>query len=335
MPRLLVLAGMVTDLVASVRLPIVPGGHQDARPMQFEAGASANVMIAAARLGLNVAAVGALGDDPPGQFLRDVLHAEGVATDAVQRLPGTSSPLTLALVDPHSKQHVFIGNVGDGPPAFYDSTVAKAITAHIQSADALYWQGYVLHERQIAPLLEPTLALARQAKLPIYFDSGPTVRSIPAERVEWALRQSTILKMTGDELPLVAHGLTGEAAHEYLFGLGATMIILTHGAAGCDLVTPQGREAIPGFPASVVDTIGAGDTFNAAFLYGRLAHPEWSVRMCCVLGNAAGAAAVQKRGAGRNVPIRADVLTILTTGAEVAGPDTEVHAVLDTLTGNR
>jgi sugar/nucleoside kinase (ribokinase family) len=323
MPRLVVLAGMVTDLVASVRLPILPGGNQDACPMQFEAGAAANVMIAASRLGLSVAAIGALGDDPPGEFLRGVLHAEGVVTDAVQRVPGTNSPLTLALVDPDSKQHVFLGNVGDGPPVRFDGPIAAIITTLIQSADALYWQGYVLHERQIAPLVEPTLALARQANLPIYFDSGPTVRSIAPERVAWALRQSTILKMTGDEVPLAAEGRTGTAAHEYLLGLGAAALIVTHGADDCEVITHAGREAIPSFPAGVVDTIGAGDSFNAAFLYGRLAYPAWSLRACCMLGNAAGGVAVQKRGAGRNVPTRAEVLAMLAAAQSVGDADVE------------
>ena len=50
MARVVVLAGMVTDLIAMVKLPIMAGASQDARPMQFEAGASANIMIVAARL---------------------------------------------------------------------------------------------------------------------------------------------------------------------------------------------------------------------------------------------------------------------------------------------
>src|SRR4051812_8543842 len=111
--RLVVLAGMVVDLVAGVELPVFPARHQDARPMRFEAGASANVMIAAARLGLHVSVIGALGDDLVGRFLLDILQAEGVNTSAVQVLPGTLSPLTLALIDYERQQHVFIGNVGD------------------------------------------------------------------------------------------------------------------------------------------------------------------------------------------------------------------------------
>jgi sugar/nucleoside kinase (ribokinase family) len=296
---------MVTDLIAMVKLPIVVGGSQDARPMQFEAGASANVMIMAARLGLDVAVLGALGDDPPGKFLIEVLRAEGIDTDGVQIVSGTRSPLTLTLIDPEAHQHVFIGNIGDGAPASYGAIQA----AKVEQADALYWQGYVLHETQIAPMIAPTLARMRKRNCPIYFDSGPTLRSIPAERVQWAVRQSTIVRMTADEVPLAAQGLTGEDAYRYLLDQGVEAVIVSNGAQGSTLITQEERLHVDGFAVPVTDTVGAGDSFNAAFLYGLLNQYSWED--CLRLGNAAGAAAVQKTGAGRNVPTCEELNAVL------------------------
>ena len=305
MARLVVLAGMVTDLIAMVKLPIVAGASQDARPMQFEAGASANIMIVAARLGLDVAALGVLGDDPPGQFLIDVLRGEHVDTVGVQIVPNTKSPLTLALIDAEAHQHVFIGNVGDGAPAAFNTTQAQKV----EQADALYWQGYTLHETQITPMIAPTLARMRERQRPIYFDSGPTLRSIPRERIQWAVQQSSIVRMTEDEVPLVAAGLSSDDAYRYLLEQGVEAVIVSHGSRGSTLIAQDACWYVDGFAASVVDTVGAGDSFNAAFLYGLLHHASWET--CLRLGNAAGAAAVQKQGAGRNVPTCAEIKAIL------------------------
>jgi sugar/nucleoside kinase (ribokinase family) len=309
MARLVVLAGMVTDLIAMVKLPIMAGASQDARPMQFEAGASANIMVVAARLGINVAALGALGDDPPGRFLIDVLHGERIDTEGVQIVPNTKSPLTLALIDPDAHQHVFIGNVGDGNPATFSAIQAQKV----EQADALYWQGYTLHESQITPLITPTLTRMRERMRPIYFDSGPTLRSIPAERIQWAVQQSSIVRMTEDEVPLVAAGLTGDEAYRYLLQQGVEAVIVSHGAQGSTLITMETRVHVEGFSVPVVDTVGAGDSFNAAFLYGLLHGHAWET--CLRLGNAAGAAAVQKTGAGRNVPTCAEIKAILASSS--------------------
>jgi sugar/nucleoside kinase (ribokinase family) len=115
--------------------------------------------------------------------------------------------------------------------------------------------------------------------------------------------------MTEDEVPLAAKGLTGDPAYDYLLGLGPQMLVVKQGGAGCLIVRGDGREQVAGFSVPVVDTVGAGDCFDAAFIYGRLQGWDW--RQSAVLGNAAGGAAVQKAGAGRNVPACADVQAVL------------------------
>src|SRR5260221_145525 len=160
---------MVVDLVIGAGLPVLPFRHQDARPMRFEAGASANVMIAAARLGLRVSAIGALGDDLGGGSLSEIWRNEGVDPSCVQVTPGAQSPLTLALIDHQRKEHVFIGNVGEGRPADY----TEGIAAGIAEAGALFWHGYTLHEKQIVPLIEPPLRLSGPTKIHHFFDGRP------------------------------------------------------------------------------------------------------------------------------------------------------------------
>jgi sugar/nucleoside kinase (ribokinase family) len=75
------------------------------------------------------------------------------------------------------------------------------------------------------------------------------------------------------------------------------------------VITQDRLERVPGFQVSVVDSVGAGDCFDAAFLAGYL--NGLSLWECGRLANAMRAAAVGKVGAGRNTPTCDDVMTVL------------------------
>jgi sugar/nucleoside kinase (ribokinase family) len=120
--------------------------------------------------------------------------------------------------------------------------------------------------------------------------------------------------MTEDELPLAAEGRTGQKAYDYLLGLGPQMLVITQGAQGSLIVNARECQQIAGFAVPVVDTVGAGDSYSAGFLYGWL-HGLDS-RTCGLLGNAAGGVSVQKAGAGRNVPTRIEIEQLLQKSGE-------------------
>ena len=94
----------------------------------------------------------------------------------------------------------------------------------------------------------------------------------------------------------------------------AQTLIVKQGASGCVIVTREGQTPVPGYPAEVVDTIGAGDCFAAAFVAGRLR--GLTLVDAARLANAMGAATVQKAGAGRNAPTCAEVMDVLARAGE-------------------
>ena len=85
--------------------------------------------------------------------------------------------------------------------------------------------------------------------------------------------------------------------------------MLKRGADGCHLLGRELDYACPGFSVPVVDTIGAGDAFAAAYIWAEL--QGHSPLECGTIGNAAGAASVMKAGAGRNAPARAEIQALL------------------------
>jgi sugar/nucleoside kinase (ribokinase family) len=117
------------------------------------------------------------------------------------------------------------------------------------------------------------------------------------------------LTTTEDELPLIAGGRTEQAAYDFLLGEGIQLIVIKRGAQGCRIITVDSRVDIPAFPVTVRDLVGAGDCFNAAFIYGML--HGLSLVEAATLANAAGGAKVQKLGSGRAMPTRSEVAAVL------------------------
>jgi fructokinase len=97
------------------------------------------------------------------------------------------------------------------------------------------------------------------------------------EIIERSLARANILKLSDEELQIIAPmlSLAGHAGVMLRELMGRysflDLVILTRGAQGCLLLDASGvSEDLPGIPTAVVDTIGAGDSFTASVVLGRL-----------------------------------------------------------------
>jgi sugar/nucleoside kinase (ribokinase family) len=294
---------LVMDIVLPVTLPITV--HQDVATRRIEPGGAGNFMIAARHMGLNVFAVGAVGADLFGAQVLDILRQEGVDTQGVVAVPGSTTTMVIVLTDQQSGEHLFLGHYGEGPEVPYPDLVDEEIAR----ADALFVQGYTLSEKRVVPMAVRAVECAVTENVSIYLDVGPFMAQVSPERIPWIVQRAEVILMTEEEVSLVSDGLSGSAAYEYLLAQGVQTIVVKRGASGCLIVMSEGQETVPGFDANVVDTVGAGDCFDAAFLAGRL--NGLSLKDSAILANATGAASVQKMGAGRNAPTCNEVNLIL------------------------
>ncbi len=308
-PHIVSLGDLVMDLIFPVSLPILPSQHQDIEGMKYEPGGACNSIIMGARLGARMSAVGAVGTDAFGDALLDILRAEGANVDGVDAAPNSRTTLVLSLSDASKGQHVFVGAYGKGADAQFTANIQRIV----DSADALFVQGYSLYEKRVADMVVKAIQRAKANNTPIYFDGGPTLHAVPSDRVDWAVGMATVLLATEDEIPGISQGRTGAEAVDYLLSRGAQMIVIKQGGNGCTVIVPVNGQAqskhYPGFNVQVVDTIGAGDCFDAGFMIAQLS--GYSIDDCAVMANACGAANVQKLGAGRDVPTRAEVNALL------------------------
>jgi fructokinase len=280
-------------------------------------GAPANVAVGAARLGVESAFVGRLGDDLFGEFILGALEASGVDTSAVLRQPAPTRT-TLAFVEQAED--------GDREFTFYRSVPAadELLSSGDISRDILSGASFA-NFGSIPLVAEPVRSatrtfaeLANELGVAVAFDVNLRALLWPSldafrEAVDPLFDLSTVVKLSEDELsPVLATPDPDEAA-DMLLARGVSLALVSMGERGALYVTPGFRGSVPSFPIDeLVDATGAGD----AFLAGTLAHlsdnAAWLEDEACVReavrrGAAAGALACTQFGAMQGLPTKEEL----------------------------
>ena len=304
--RLVTVGDVVLDLLLEVALPVQVDQHQMSDALRIEPGGACSTILAARNLGLEVAALGAIGRDLQGQMLRGALAGAGVDLSALESPAGSSTTTVIMLSDRQQSGHVFLGHYGGGGAI----SMTEAAHQQLQRADAVFLPGYTLADERHNELTAGVLAELARARKPLYVDAGPFMGQLDDERIANVLRLTDTLLLNEDEIPLVCGGAAGiDACRDLQKRYPDMLIALKRSRAGCHLLARDLDLPGPGYAVDVVDSIGAGDAFAGALIWARLA--GYALPECAAIANAMGAASVTKTGAGRNVPTRADVQAIL------------------------
>lgn len=285
------------DLLFTVeRTPLADQKVLGRRLPPFAGGTVANVACAAGLLGRPTLAYGRIAADAEGAFLRAEYERFGVATGHLREVEGATSPTALIIIEA-SGEKALVYSPMPGP------TLAPASFAQaLRESRLLYAMPYDLRE------FETMHGLARAAGVPIAIDIEAAM--VPDRAHLHRLLALCDLAFMNDT---TYRAILGAAPHEGglagLLGYGARMVVISCGARGAMLVTRDQAITQPAFPATVVDSTGAGDSFNGAFLAALLEgrEPAHALRFAC----AAGSIAVTATGARSALPTRAQVDALL------------------------
>ena len=295
------------DLVIKVeRLPghdeKVMGRHVGWLP----GGTVPNFACAASRLGLRTGFLGTVGDDASGSLIVEDFHRFGVDTDHLTTLRGTPTRYTVILLPPGGERAIVV------VPTYPDDTalLTNEERTYVASARAVYiMTGNV--ER-----FEALAGAARAGGALVMVDVEPTL-ALDMARLKRILSATDVASFNRAGL----ESATGQPATDLvktaqqMLELNPQVVVITLGREGCLAVTADDEVRCPGFETEVVDTTGAGDCFNAAFLTGYLS--GWSLERMANFGNAAAALSVTKLGPRAGIPTRKQVLKFLTDRAQV------------------
>lgn len=227
-------------------------------------GAVYNTAIALGRLGQETSYLWPLSSDPFGQILRAPLTQAGVATDLC---PETARPTTLAFVTLTD---------GEARYSFYDEGTAGRMFAQTdlpdlpQTTRALFIGGISLVPDPCGATIEELARRARARNIPVILD--PNIRpffitEIPSyrARLERLIAVSDVVKLSEDDMRWL-WPKADESLVPSLLGQGPSLILCTLGAGGAQAQSRHQTISRPAPKTRVVDTIGAGDTFNAGVL---------------------------------------------------------------------
>ena len=310
-PRIVSIGDISVDVIsAAVTFPVVAGAHQQVARASMEPGGSSNFMIAAARLGLQVTALGVVGADGIGPMVLQALADAGVATSAVRVQAGGTTTVVNVFVDAGA-QHVFVFAHGTGPQLSLEPDWRAAI----DGCTALMAWGYGLQEQRLRAPMLAALDYAHAQGVPVYFDPGPDLQGFEKLDVARILKCTHAVLLTEAELPLLSGGQTGTAAVQTILGLGPAVVCVKCGAAGSTTYSRSSEQIHNGYAVPVLDTTGCGDTFAAGFLYAAV--HAWPAAQQAALANAAGAAKAAKLGTGRQVPTLAEIRQLLQANGAV------------------
>jgi ribokinase len=303
--RVVSIGDLVADLVVTIpELPVEANHHQHAHTIRVEPGGAGNFLIAGARLGMRMLALGTLGADFFGQAVSDRLETEQVDLRGVIRTAGSTTTTVIVLIDDHGG-HVFLGSYGEGPAV----TLPAAWTDEIAASQAVFSAGYTLQEKRISAATFDAMNFAKQQGVPVFFDPGFEMARCTDAQKKLALQSSQVLLLTEDELPILAGGSDGLAAARGLLSAGPELVCVKRGRQGCMIISRDQVVEHEGYPVTVRDTAAAGDAFAAAFIYAYL--KQWPLKDVAAFANAMGAAKVQKVGSGSSVPTAAEVQQVL------------------------
>jgi len=273
----------------------------------FASGAPAIFAVAAARLGLPTAFIGAVGEDAFGRLLRSTLSGEGVDLRGLQTAPGYATGAAFVAYD-DSGGREFVFHIRHAAAGQIDASAIPGDLFHHVRWLHLSGSTLALDENNRAAC-QRALEWTRAAGGKISLDPNLRLELAPLEAfrevLEPYLAAADLLLPTASEARLLAGQPDEERAAYALAASPGTIVALKRGAVGCSIYQGDRRLDIPGFPVEEIDPTGAGDCFSAAFIAGLQA--GWPLEQVGRFANAAGALAVTKLGPIEGAPTREQI----------------------------
>jgi sugar/nucleoside kinase (ribokinase family) len=145
----------------------------------------------------------------------------------------------------------------------------------------------------------------------IALDAGMEPSQRIPERILQIARKVDLLFVSDEEATALTGKRDPRQAFHKLLKTGISNVVLKLGKRGCLIIDNGEPVEVPPFPVRAVDSTGAGDAFNAAFLQAKLRN--WPTAEAAITANAAGAAATQAIGAGEQTPTVRQIARVLRT----------------------
>ncbi|MEY8880539.1 carbohydrate kinase [Donghicola sp. XS_ASV15] len=227
-------------------------------------GAVFNTAIALGRLGAPVAMFTGLASDFFGDLLAETLESSKVSTQYVHRADAPCTVAFVKLVDGHATY------------AFYDENTAgrmlstDALPDLADDVNAMFFGGISLVVEPCGATYEALMTREAESRVTMI---DPNIRpgfikdeAAYRARIDRMMGMADIVKLSDEDLAWLMGGEDIDANAAQVLAMGPKLVCITRGKDGASGYTANGRVDVAANTVTVVDTVGAGDTFNAGVL---------------------------------------------------------------------
>ncbi len=293
-------------------------------------GSPVNIAVGAQRLGLKTAVLTAVGPDPVGDFIINTLDNEGVNTQYIPTIAGTTSTAVICgIIPPDTFPLVF----------YRDNAPDKKITIdHVKKIDfenikSILITGTALSVEPSRSAVFYAVELAKKQGIPVFLDIdfrviawedirtfGITLKQLlPLCDVVIGTEEELLMidlqdtkQLTIKNNSITAPEIKGsiEKVVKMVLNTGIKMLLVKTGSKGVSLYHQKGAiEHVAGFEVEVTNILGAGDAFASGFIYGYL--NGWNTYRTARLANACGAWLVTKQGCCNYAPYYDEIIDFI------------------------
>ena len=288
--QVIAVGNIVADFIATnIRMFPEWGEHVETKAAiePIIGGNAANFAICLTKLGISTALIGKVGRDTLGRALLKALRKKKID---VSNVSFCETPTSVSLIASNLQgERGVIHYIG----ANSSLKVEDISLEKFPGARILHLSAYYLTPGLEGIPAEGILKKAKELGLVTTFDVAWDLKGL------WNV--SNLLEFVDFFLPneKEAEMITGKAdpaeSASVLLDKGAKTVVIKLGSKGCLIKTCVGEEMhIPSYRVPVVDTTGAGDAFDAGFIYGVL--KKWSLKKAGRFANAVAALTLKSRG---------------------------------------
>ncbi len=257
-------------------------------------GRGANQAVALTNLKVAALLMGKVGNDFAGDYALSILKKYKVNTEYVLKSSSGKTGLCSILVSPDGENTIM------GFPAINRTVEPDFLLRFEYLFEIAQWLSISLEYP--FEVVELALKLARKYGLKTVLDPSPLIE-LPKQNiwnmVDYALPNKKEIEILTDEEELLQGAIV-------LKNWGVGEVIIKQGSQGSSFLHQDNLINVPAFPVkSVLDTTGAGDLFDAAFLYGLI--QSNSVAKAAQIANLVASYAVQKPGTCESFPERREI----------------------------
>lgn len=267
---------------------------KDDQPLKAVPGGSTfNSIVSLGRAGVNCVMVTEVGGDHVGDMICRFLNENGVSSEYVFRREHVKSPISLAFLDEHN----------DAQYVFYKDHASVSLDGKLPAFsknDVVLFGSFFAINPAIRPVVGGLLRKAHEAGAWLYYDVNfrkNYIADIPILKpnIEENMGLANVVRGSMEDFDYLYGLHDGDAIYAQVSRYCSTLI-LTDGARSIRVYSPEGCETYPVQPIETVSTVGAGDNFNAGYIYAKMQGindqasriamaQRWSQDVCRQLGN--------------------------------------------------